>query len=140
MSKKTVILMIATVLCIIATVILHGVVDNSDVEYEEVEVKVISSETVYKKILGKRQMQYEVFVSYYGKEYELKNTHSSAPYIPGRTVTAYLSNEKLYANIEGVKTSTPVAFLYFACLIASFGMLIMTLSSFGSKKKNLANT
>ena len=83
--------MIVTVLCIIATVVLRGVVDKADAEYTEVEVRVVSSDTVYRKILGKRQMQYDVFVSYLGQEYELKNAHSSAPYIPGRSVTAYLS-------------------------------------------------
>ena len=56
MSKKSMILMIVTVLCIIATVVLRGVVDKADAEYTEVEVRVVSSDTVYRKILGKRQM------------------------------------------------------------------------------------
>ncbi|WP_347062001.1 penicillin-binding protein [Hungatella hathewayi] len=137
MSKKSLILMIVTLLCIITTVVLRGVVDKADAEYTEVEVRVVSSDTVYRKILGKRQMQYDVFVSYLGQEYELKNAHSSAPYIPGRSVTAYLSKGNLYANIEGVKTSTPAAMVYFGFLFASFAMLVTTLSSFGSGRKKL---
>ena len=74
MSKKSMILMIVTLLCIITTVVLRGVVDKADAEYTEVEVRVVSSDTVYRKILGKRQMQYDVFVSYLGQEYELKGS------------------------------------------------------------------
>ena len=52
MSKKSMILMIVTLLCIITTVVLRGVVDKADAEYTEVEVRVVSSDTVYRKILG----------------------------------------------------------------------------------------
>ena len=45
--------MIVTLLCIITTVVLRGVVDKADAEYTEVEVRVVSSDTVYRKILGK---------------------------------------------------------------------------------------
>ena len=45
-------------------------------------------------------------------------------YVPERTVKVYLYNGKLYANIEGVKTSSPVATLYFVFLFATFGMVL----------------
>ena len=45
-------------------------------------------------------------------------------YPEGKTVTAYLANDKLYANEEGVKTATPVAIVYFVCLFGSFGLLM----------------
>ena len=70
---------------------------------------------------------YEVYVSYMGKVYKLKNAHNSYSYREGSTVTAYLSGGKLYANVEGVRTSTPIAYAYFTALIGSFVMLLVTL-------------
>jgi len=46
-------------------------------------------------------------------------------YSEGRTVTAYLAHGKLYANVEGVKTSTPIATVYFIFLFGSFAMLFV---------------
>jgi len=64
-------------------------------------------------------------VEFEGKEYELRNVHSAASYYKGQKVKAYLSNDKLYANVEGVKTSTPIATIYFIFLFGSFGMLFV---------------
>ena len=139
MSKKTIILMIVTVLCITATVMLKKAVDNSEPEYTEVKALVLSSESVYKKILGKKQLFHEVIVIYQGQEYELENAHNNYSFVPGRQVTAYLSGEKLYANIEGVKTSTGLATTYFVCLFASFAMVIVSLSSLGKTRTKTPN-
>ena len=62
-----------------------------------------------------------------GENYELQNVYGAYPYSEGRPTTAYLSNGKLYANVEGVQTSTSAANAYFAALFISFGMLILTL-------------
>jgi len=58
------------------------------------------------------------------KTYDLGNAHSAYEYPKGKVVKAYLSNGKLYANEEGVKTSTPIATIYFVFLFGSFGMLM----------------
>ena len=128
MKKKTAVLSILTVLCIAATVALWFAVNNQDLEYEEVKATVVSSDSGYRKIAGSRQIYYDVEVEYAGKTYDLKNVHSSAAYMPGREVTAYSANGNLYANVEGVNTSTPVAITYFIFLIGSVALLIYTLT------------
>ncbi len=70
---------------------------------------------------------YDIVVSYQGQNYDLKNAHDSYSYRKGATVTAYLSNGKMYANVEGVQTSTPVATAYFVALIGSFVMFFITI-------------
>lgn len=126
MKKKVMISVIVMLLCIGATVGLGIAMNRADTDYEEVEVKVISSETKQKKMLKSRQLVNEVIVRYQGEEYELKNLHDTYAYQPGSEVTVFLSGGELYANIEGVKTSTPLATVYFVFLFASFGMVILT--------------
>lgn len=128
MKKKSIALSIITVLCIIATVALWFAMNNEKLEYEEVKATVLTSESGHRRVAGKSQLYYKVEVEYAGKTYDLKNLHSNSPYIPGREVTVYSANGKLYANEEGVKTATPVATVYFVFLFGSFGLLIYTLT------------
>lgn len=127
--KKVWALGIITVIFIVATVLLRGPMANADVEYEEVKVTVVSSETkqtTVKTGYSRSTMtEYEIKVLYMGKEYDLKNAHNSYSYREGSTVTAYLSNGRMYANVEGVQTSTPVATAYFVALIGSFVMFLI---------------
>lgn len=122
---------IITVICIVAAVLLRGPMANAELDYTEVSVRVVSSGTDTTTIrtgnTRSTMTTYEVIVSYMGEEYELKNAHNSYSYRQGSTVTAYLSGGKLYANVEGVRTSTPVAYAYFTALIGSFVMLMITL-------------
>ena len=86
MNKKTVILMgVGFVVSLVLTIVFRILMDDQNLEYEEVQVR------------------------YDGETYDLENVHSLSGYSEGRTVKAYLSNGKLYANVEGVNTSTPVA-------------------------------
>lgn len=126
MKKQIIILWSIFVACVIATIGLWFATNNITPEYEEVQVTVVSSETkqVVNKQTGSRTNFYEVKVKYNGEVYDLGNPHSAREFPKGKTVKAYLSNGKLYANIEGVKTSTPVATAYFVFLFASFGMLM----------------
>lgn len=137
MKRNAIISIIVMLLCIIATVGLRIAVDRAATDYSEVKVTVVSSETKQEKVLGKRQTVYEVIVRYEGKKYELKNAHGTAAYRPGREVTAFLSNGKLYANIEGVKTSTPLAMVYFGFLFASFAMIIVTITMIGKARRSV---
>ena len=81
-------------------------------DYEEVQVTVVSSETtqVVNKKTGSKTDFYDVKVSYNGQVYDL-------------------INDKLYANVEGIETSTPMAKAYFVCLIGGFVMLIVAASA-----------
>lgn len=122
---------IITIICIAAAVLLRGPMANADLDYTEVSARVVSSgtgTTTFRSGNTRSTMTtYDVIVSYMGEEYELKNAHDSYSYREGSTVTAYLSGGKLYANVEGVRTSTPIAYAYFAALIGSFVMLLVTL-------------
>lgn len=138
--KKVWVLGIITVIFIVATVLLRGPMDNADVEYEEVKVTVVSSETKQTTVkTGSSRSTittYEIVVNYMGKEYELKNAHNSYSYREGSTVTAYLSNGKLYANVEGVQTSTPAATAYFVALIGSFVMFLIFTCTWANVAQN----
>ncbi|MCM1058647.1 MAG: penicillin-binding protein [Firmicutes bacterium] len=129
--KKVYVCGIVTILCIAAAILLKGPMDNAALDYTEVSAMVLSSETNTTTIKAgntrSSMTSHDVLVSYMGKTYKLKNAHDSYSYREGSMVTAYLSNGKLYANIEGVRTSTPVAYAYFAALFGSFGMLLITL-------------
>lgn len=125
MNKTKVILMgVGFVVCLVLTIVFRIRMDNQALEYKEVQVLVVSTDTKTTKIRmsysSNSTTKYVVKVSYEGKTYNLENVHSLSGYSKGRTVKAYLSHGKLYANIEGVNTSTPVAYAYFGFLIASF--------------------
>lgn len=139
MKKKPMILSILTVLCVIVTVFLWFAMNNQELEYEEVKATVVSSKSGYRTIAGSRQIYYEVKVEYEGETYDLKNVHGSAAYMPGRDVTAYAANGNLYANVEGVNTSTPVAITYFVFLFGSIIMFAITVTTISkSRQKNKA--
>jgi len=143
-KKKIIIVWVAFALCVIVAVILWFVVNNSEVEYEEVKATVVSSET--KQIVNRKRHSttnlYEVKVRYDGKTYDLENAHNSYSYQSGKSVTAYLANDRMFANVEGVKTSTPVSTAYYIFLIGSFVMLIGAATYTANvcqKKKQQAN-
>lgn len=126
MKKQIIILWVAFVACVAITVGLWFAMNNSNPEFEEVKATVLSAETtqVVNKKTGSKTNFYDVKVVYEGKTYDLGNAHSAYEYPKGKVVKAYLSNGKLYANEEGVKTSTPIATIYFVFLFGSFGMLM----------------
>ncbi len=138
MKKKVIILWCAFVVCLITTVALWFAMNNSKLKYEEVEATVLSSEVeqVVNKKTGSRTNFYKVKVEYNGEEYDLGNVHSASGHSRGKRVKAYLSNEKLYANIEGVRTATPVATIYFVFLFGTFGMLFWAAIEMGKLSQN----
>ena len=111
--------------------------NHAEVNYKEVTVVVTdtSSRTVVNKKTGSRTTFYEVKVKYKGKEYELKNVHGLSGYFKGKSVKALLSNEKLYANVEGIKSTSPIAITYFIFLFGTFAMLMIT-TTYMSKSKS----
>lgn len=136
MKNKVAIMWIITVVCLVLTIVFWFLMNKTEVSYEEVTAVVTSTATkqVVNKKTGSRTNFYEVKVRYEGKEYELHNVHGLSGYYEGKSVKALLSNEKLYANVEGIKSTSPVAIVYFVFLFGTFGMLILS-SMYTSKVK-----
>lgn len=122
MKNKILFLWVGLVVCICITVGLWFAVNKSNPTYEEVQVTVLSAEKkkVKNKKTGSTYTTYQVEVEYEGKEYDLENAHSVYAYPKGKNVKAYLANNHLYANVEGVKNGTLVGKAYFVFLIGSF--------------------
>ena len=136
MKNKVAIMWVITVICLILTIVFWFLMNKADVSYEEVTVIVTStsSKDVVNKKTGSRTTFYEVKVKYEGEEYELQNVHGLTGYSKGSSVKVLLANEKLYANVEGIKSTSPIAIVYFVFLFGTFGMLILS-STYMSKMK-----
>lgn len=136
MKNKVIIMWVITAICLILTIVFWFLMNKSEVEYEEVMATVISTSTkeVVNKKTKNRTTFYEVKVNYEGKEYELQNVHGLSGYYEGKNVKALLSNGKLYANEEGIKSTSPIAIVYFVFLFGTFGMLMLS-SMYMSKMK-----
>lgn len=138
MKKKACLSWCAFVVCLIATVVMWFVVDMQEIEYEEVEVRVLSAVTKQyrNRSTGAHYDSYEITVEYNGKTYELENAHNTYQYPQGATVKAYFANNgRLFANIEGVSSTTPLATIYFVCLFGSFGLLLVAATCSGKAKQ-----
>ncbi|MDE7325432.1 MAG: penicillin-binding protein, partial [Lachnospiraceae bacterium] len=125
MKKKANLSWCAFVICLIATVVLWFMVDAQEIEYEEVEVRVVSAVTkqLKNRTNGTTYDFYEVMVDYNGETVELENVHNTYQYPEGKRVTAYLANNgRFFANIEGVSSTTPLATVYFVFLFGTFIM------------------
>ena len=136
MKNKVIIMWVITAICLILTIVFWFLMNKSEVEYEEVMATVISTSTkeVVNKKTKNRTTFYEVKVNYEGKEYELQNVHGLSGYYEGKNVKALLSNGKLYANVEGIKSTSPIAIVYFIFLFGTFGM-VMVSATYMSKEK-----
>ena len=142
MKNKVMILWIVFAICLVLTVLLWFLMNGAKPEYEEVKAIVTSAKTeeIVNKKTGSRTKFYKVEVKYDGKTYDLENVHDTYTYPEGKTVTAYKYNDRLFANTEGVQTSTPIATIYFIFLFGSFIMLMVaaTYTSKASKGKEKA--
>lgn len=138
MNKKVLVMWIITAACLILAIVFWFLMNNAEINYEEVKATVTdtSSRTVVNKQTGSRTTFYEVKVEYEDKEYDLKNVHGLTGYSEGRTVKAYLSNGNLYANVEGIKSTTPVAIVYFVFLFGTFIMFFVSVTYMAKVKQN----
>lgn len=136
MKNKVTIMWIITGICLVLTVVFWFLSNKAEVKYEEVTAIVTSTST--KEVINKDTQHkttfYEVKVMYNGKEYDLKNVHGLAGYYKGKSVKALLSNDKLYANVEGIKSTTPISIVYFVFLFGTFGLLMLS-ATYMSKAK-----
>ena len=138
--KKVLALGILTIIFIVATVYFRIEMDNADLEYTEVKALVVSSETIKKTVKSGYSTstitEYEIVVRYEGKDYDLINAHNSYSYKEGSTVTVLMSNNKMYANEEGIRTSSYVGTAYFVGLIGSFILFMVTLCVWAQVAQN----
>ncbi len=128
MKNKVTLMWSITLICLILTIVFWFLMNKAEIKYEEVKATVTSTSTkeVVNKKTNNRTTFYEVKVEYNGKEYELQNVHGLSGYYKGKSVTALLSNDKLYANVEGIRSTSPIAIVYFAFLFGTFGMLMLS--------------
>lgn len=141
MKKKAGLLWCAFVVFLIATVVMRFMMDAQEIEYEEVEVRVLDAVTtqVRNRSTGTHTDFYEVTVEYNGESYKLENVYNTYQYPRGATVQAYLANNgRLFANIEGVSSTTPIAYAYFVCLFGSLGLLFAAAVYSGKAKQEKA--
>ncbi len=137
MKNKVTLMWIITAICLILTIVFWFLMNQTEVKYEEVTAIVTNTSTkeVVNKNTKNRTTFYEVKVEYNGKEYELQNVHGLSGYYEGKSVTALLANDKLYANVEGIKSTSPVAIVYFVFLFGTFGMLMLSATYMSKAKK-----
>lgn len=136
MKNKTIILWAITGICLILTVVFWFLMNNQEVKYEEVTAIVTSatSREVVNKKSGSRTTFYDVRVKYDGKDYDLQNVHGLSGYSNGKSVKALLANGKLYANVEGIKSTSPIAITYFVFLFGTIAMVVVS-ATYMSKAK-----
>ncbi len=101
-------------------------------------------EVVNKKNQVPKQLFYDVRVKYDGKDYDLQNVHGLSGYSNGKSVKALLANGKLYANVEGIKSTSPIAITYFVFYSGTIAMVVvsatyMSKAKAKEKKKNKKN-
>ena len=136
MKNKTIILWAITGICLILTVVFWFLMNNQEVKYEEVTAIVTSatSREVVNKKSGSKTTFYDVRVKYDGKDYDLQNVHGLSGYSNGKSVKALLANGKLYANVEGIKSTSPIAITYFVFLFGTIAMVVVS-ATYMSKAK-----
>ena len=137
MKKSYIVMIVVTIISIVLAIVLRVLMDHIDIQYEEVKATVISAESQIKVSRKYTYTDYNVKVAYEGDTYELKDVTNTYSYMKGKVITAYLSNGELYANIAGVRGSTPVATAYFVFVFISLALIIATPAYIiTSKKRN----
>ncbi len=125
-KKMFIISIIVFVICLAITVFLFIKVNMTEIsDYKKVNCVVTKVDSYFVK----KQIRYKVYATYEEKEYEICNIkNDSYKYSKGSKVEVYLYQENLYANYDGIKTSTPVAKIYFVFLFLTFGCLILPIT------------
>ena len=138
--KKVLALGILTIIFIVGTVYFRIEMDNAELDYTEVQAMVVSSETVTKTVRSRYSTstikEYEIVVRYEGKDYDLINAHDSYSYREGSIVKVLMANNKMYANEEGIRTTSYVGTAYFVGLIGSFILFMVTLCVWAQVAQN----
>jgi len=124
-KKLSIISGVLFVVFFVMAVAFYVLSNNEHLSYEVVEVNVISAHSA--NPLSKTDSD-RVVVEYNGKNYEVENLRTNETlkyhtYLSSKNpANAYFSNGKIYANIEGIRTTTVIGTIYFVFL---FGTLIL---------------
>lgn len=124
-KKLSIISGVLLVVFFVMAVAFYVLSNNQHLSYEVVEVNVISAHSA--NPLSKTDSD-RVVVEYNGKNYEVENlrTNETLKYhtylTTKKPANTYFSNGKIYANIEGIRTTTVIGTIYFVFL---FGTLIL---------------
>jgi len=124
-KKLSIISGVLLVVFLVMAVVFYILSDNQHLSYKVVEVNVISVHSA--NPLSKTDRD-RVVVEYNGKNYEVENLRTNETlkyhtYLSAKKrANAYFSNGKIYANIEGIRTTTVIGTIYFVFL---FGTLIL---------------
>ena len=124
-KKLSIISGVLLVVFFVMAVAFYVLSDNQHLSYKVVQVNVISvhSANPLSKIDRDR-----VVVEYNGNNYEVENLRTNETlkyhtYLSTKNpANAYFSKGKIYANIEGIRTTTVIGTIYFVFL---FGTLIL---------------
>lgn len=86
--------------------------ENKVYHYSKVQVQVESCES--NNSLFWRSNAPKVIVEYDGEDYELQNVQQGSWfYNDGKLIDAYAANGKMYANVEGIRTTSVLGIIYF---------------------------
>ena len=124
-KKLSIISGVLLVVFFVMAVAFYVLSNNQHLSYEVVEVNVISAHSA--NPLSKTDSD-RVVVEYNGKNYEVENLRTNETlkyhtYLSSKKpAKAYFSNGKIYANIEGIRSTTVIGTIYFVFL---FGTLIL---------------
>lgn len=124
-KKLSIISGVLLVVFFVMAVAFYVLSNNQHLSYEVVEVNVISAHSA--NPLSKTDSD-RVVVEYNGKNYEVENLRTNETlkyhtYISSKNLAkAYFSNGKIYANIEGIRSTTVIGTIYF---VFFFGTLIL---------------
>ena len=129
--------------CLIGVICTYNMVNNQNIEYDTVKVKIVNVEKIKTRTRKQRNTSYKVTAEYNSKQYELENVKDSeiVKFMKGAQVDVYEHNGKLFANTDGVKTSTPVSTVYFVFLfggILFFVIFVSNISAYMKEKKKIA--
>ena len=141
-SKKALLtVVLITGALILAAVFLRIILANITTEYTTVNAMVVRSEAVTELVGKSAKTFYYVDVVYQGTTYEVHNLYNNYSFREGQEATVFLSDGNMYANVEGVQTSTPfaavaitISALAFIGVIATITCLILYLRAEKAKK------
>ena len=124
-KKLSIISGVLLVVFFVMAVAFYVLSDNQHLSYKVVQVNVISVHSA--NPLSKTDRD-RVVVEYNGNNYEVENLRTNETlkyhtYLSTKNpANAYFSKGKIYANIEGIRTTTVIGTIYFVFL---FGTLIL---------------
>lgn len=115
---------------LVATVYLNRQVVGQEIDedaIEKVQCTVSRIETHSIRVNGSKKTFKEYYGTYNGEEYKIGNVIEDYKFQEGRKADVLLYNGKLYANVEGITSTSPLATVYFVFLFGTVGVFAFML-------------